>query len=100
MRALAAAPQPSVSWRTALLVLALLYLAGQAAVSAHGVEHVLQGEGGPCEVCDLGGAPELPSVPPALPTLGAPNVAEARDPLPLQPATRQPRFHLPRAPPL
>lgn len=100
MGALSAAPRPTVSLRAALLVLALLYLSGQAAFTAHAVEHVLHGENGPCEVCDLGSAPALPSVPSALPAPGPANARQARDPLPLQPATRQPRFHLPRAPPL
>jgi hypothetical protein len=100
MRALTAAPLPSASWRAALLVLALLYLAGQGAFAAHAIEHLLHGESGPCEVCDLGGAPAMPSVVSALPAPGPANVGEAMGPLPSQPAGRQPRFHLPRAPPV
>ncbi len=100
MRALTAGPLPSAPWRAALLVLVLLYLAGQAAFAAHALEHLLDGESGPCEVCDLGGALALPSLPTAFPDPVPALLEEAGDSIPPHPATGHPRFHLPRAPPV
>ena len=82
-----------------VLVLVLLYLAAQAAFAIHEVGHLLDGEEAPCQVCELGGAPALPTVPISVAGLDAPLVPESRDQLPHRPFARAQRVHLPRAPP-
>lgn len=88
-----------LSWRVALILVALLYLVAQASLVAHQVEHLLHGDEATCELCAFGGATALPPVGPSLTETLTRVSPETRDPLQLQPVTRQPRFHLPRAPP-
>jgi hypothetical protein len=91
--------RPAASRRGALVLVVLLYLAAQALFAVHEVGHLVHAEDGPCELCALGGAPALPSVPPPLAERGAPVIPETGDLLPQPPFARVQRVHLPRAPP-
>jgi hypothetical protein len=90
----------SATRRGTLIFVALLYLGIQAALAAHQVEHLVQGEDAPCEICAFGSTAALPPIEPSLAPALARVGLETTEPLPCLEVPQPRGTHLPRAPPV